>query len=65
MTREALQAQWQELRGKFREHWGRFTDAEVQRLHGRSDELIGKIQERYARSRSEAERDLDGWLATL
>jgi uncharacterized protein YjbJ (UPF0337 family) len=34
-------------------------------MRGESDELIGKIQEKYGRSRDEAERELDRWLDAL
>ena len=44
---------------------GQLTDDDVDRLAGKRDELIGKIQERYGYQRDEAEREVDaavrGW----
>jgi uncharacterized protein YjbJ (UPF0337 family) len=31
-------------------------------MQGNAEMLIGKIQERYGRTREEAEREFDGWF---
>jgi uncharacterized protein YjbJ (UPF0337 family) len=61
MNRDTLQGQWTQLKGSIREQWGKLTDDDVDQIHGRSEQLIGKIQERYGVGRAEAERQLDSW----
>jgi uncharacterized protein YjbJ (UPF0337 family) len=38
---------------------GRLTDDELDRLSGRRDQLVGKIQESYGYERDRAEREVD------
>jgi uncharacterized protein YjbJ (UPF0337 family) len=47
---------WQQVRGKIKEQWGRLTDDELDQLEGKSDQLAGKLQERYGLAKDEAER---------
>ena len=62
MNRDTLRGQWMQLKGKVRQQWGELTDDEIDQVQGNAEMLIGRIQERYGRSRDEAEREVDGWL---
>jgi len=62
MNRDTLKGQWMQLKGKVRQQWGKLTDDEIDRAQGDAEIIIGKIQERYGRSREEAEREFDRWL---
>jgi uncharacterized protein YjbJ (UPF0337 family) len=62
MNRDTLKGQWMQLKGKVRQQWGQLTDDEIDQMQGNSEMLIGRIQERYGRSREEAEREVDRWL---
>jgi uncharacterized protein YjbJ (UPF0337 family) len=46
-----------QFKGKIREQWGKLTDHEIDQMQGNAEMVIGKIQERYGRSREEAERE--------
>ncbi|OLC15868.1 MAG: general stress protein CsbD [Candidatus Rokubacteria bacterium 13_1_40CM_69_27] len=62
MNRDTFKGQWMQLKGKVRTQWGKLTDDDFEQAQGNAEMLIGKIQERYGRSREEAERELDRWL---
>jgi uncharacterized protein YjbJ (UPF0337 family) len=62
MNRDTLKGQWMQLKGKVRQQWGQLTDDEIDQMQGNAEMLIGRIQERYGRSRDEAEREVDHWL---
>jgi uncharacterized protein YjbJ (UPF0337 family) len=54
-----------ELKGKWKQHvgaakiaWGKLTEDELLVVDGRRDKLAGAIQERYAISRDEADRQV-------
>ncbi len=64
MNRDTLKGQWMQLKGRIRQQWGNLTDDDVDRMQGTAEELIGKIQERYGRTREQAEQELDRWLAS-
>ena len=62
MNRDTLKGQWMQLKGKVRQQWGKLTDDDLDKAQGNAEILIGKIQERYGRSREEAEREFDRWF---
>jgi uncharacterized protein YjbJ (UPF0337 family) len=47
-----------QLRGKIRAQWGKLTDNDLDRIAGRRDQLIGRVQERYGVAKEEAERQV-------
>ncbi len=59
MNRDRLEGQWEQVKGKVRERWGKLTDDDLQRVKGQSEQLAGRIQEKYGISREEAERQID------
>ena len=62
MNTDVLRGKWNQLKGKVRRQWGDLTDDDVDKIQGDSEVLLGRIQERYGRSREEAEREVDRWL---
>ncbi|MGH7264603.1 MAG: CsbD family protein [Candidatus Rokuibacteriota bacterium] len=62
MNRDTLKGQWMQLKGKIRQQWGKLTDDEVEQLQGNSEQLIGRVQERYGYTRQQAEQEVDRWL---
>ena len=62
MNEDTLKGQWMQLQGKVRQQWGRLTDDDVAQIQGSSEILRGKIQERYGRTREQAEDDVTRWL---
>ena len=61
MNEDTLKGQWTQLKGQVREQWGKLTSDDVDEVQGRSEQLIGKLQERYGMARDEAERQLNSW----
>ena len=63
MNSDIMQGQWNQLKGKIKQQWGRLTDDDLAEINGDRDLLIGKLQELYGRSREDAEKDLERWAA--
>jgi uncharacterized protein YjbJ (UPF0337 family) len=59
---DILKGKWKQLKGRIKQEWGDLTDNEVEQIEGSRDLLAGKIQERYGRSRQEAEEEVADWL---
>ena len=59
MNADELKGQWKQLKGKAKVKWGEITDDELDQIEGRRDQLVGKIQERFVKSKEEAEREVD------
>ena len=57
MNKDTLEGQWKQIKGKAKAKWGDLTDDELTEINGNAERLAGLIQERYGRSREEAERE--------
>ena len=51
---DQIRGNWNQLKGKVREKWGLLTNDDLEHIAGHKDRLIGKIQERYGKSKWEA-----------
>jgi len=56
MNSDRTAGQWKQIKGRIKEQWGRLTDDEIAQLEGNSEQLVGRLQERYGLAREEAER---------
>jgi uncharacterized protein YjbJ (UPF0337 family) len=64
-TSDILFGKWHELKGQVRKQWGKLTDDDFLRLSGKTEELVGVLQERYGYGKVQAEREIDHWLKNL
>ena len=62
MNEDVLKGQWLQLKGKVREKWGKLTNDDLEKVQGRTEQLVGRIQERYGIARTEAERQVNEWI---
>ena len=56
MDSDRAAGMWKQVKGKVKQQWGKLTDDDLQQLEGHSDQLAGKLQERYGLAKEEAER---------
>lgn len=63
MNQDVLKGKWNQLKGNVRKQWGKLTDDDVDQIQGDSEILLGRLQERYGRTKEEAQREVDNWLA--
>ena len=57
MNSDRTAGQWKQIKGSIKEKWGKLTDDEITQLEGHSEQLVGKLQEKYGLEREEAERE--------
>ena len=57
MNKDILQGKWRELKGKVKEQWGRLTDDDPDKIDGKSEQLLGLLQQRYGYARDKAEEE--------
>lgn len=65
MNEDIFEGKWYQLKGKVKQHWGKLTDDDLNRISGKRDEILGLVQERYGWERERAESDLDEFLSGL
>jgi uncharacterized protein YjbJ (UPF0337 family) len=55
---QALQGQWNQIRGELKKKWGQLTDDDLRFANGNIDQLVGKIQQRTGEAREAIEQFL-------
>ena len=51
MNTTTIEGNWQQVKGKVREQWGKLTDDDMTVIAGKRDQLIGTLKERYGKSK--------------
>jgi uncharacterized protein YjbJ (UPF0337 family) len=59
MASNILAGNWKQLKGKIKQQWGKLTDDDFDVISGKRDELIGRLQAAYGKSRAEVEKEVD------
>ncbi len=62
MNTDQLQGKWKQVKGSLKERWGKLTDDDITAINGQSDQLVGRIQERYGVARQDAQNQVDEWM---
>jgi uncharacterized protein YjbJ (UPF0337 family) len=57
MNKDVLQGRWRERKGKVKEQWGKLTDDDLDKIEGKSEQLLGLLQQRYGYARDKAEEE--------
>jgi uncharacterized protein YjbJ (UPF0337 family) len=65
MNWDRIEGNWKQFKGQAKRKWGELTDDDLDKLEGRRDELIGKIQERRGIARDKAEKEVREWANSL
>ncbi len=61
MNKDTFEGKWKELKGDVRKQWGKLTNDDVDKIAGSYEQLVGKIQEKYAVAKDEAKRMIERW----
>lgn len=62
MNKDQLVGKWDQVKGQIKEKWGKLTDNDITVIHGREEQLLGKIKERYGYGQEEAERQVTAFM---
>lgn len=58
INQDIIQGKWKQIKGKVQQKWGDLTDDDMQQAEGSREYLVGKVQERYGRTRDQAEKEV-------
>jgi uncharacterized protein YjbJ (UPF0337 family) len=59
MNSDTVKGQWKQLKGEVKKQWADLTDDDLLFIEGSRDNLVGRLQERYGKSRDAAEREVN------
>ena len=65
MASHIIKGNWKQLSGKIKEKWGKLTDSDIDRINGRREMLVGKLQESYGKARADIEKEVDDFFDSL
>jgi uncharacterized protein YjbJ (UPF0337 family) len=65
MNWDRIEGDWQQLKAKIREKWGKLTDNDLEVIRGKRDALIGALKSRYGFEKDRASTEVDNYVATL
>lgn len=65
MNNDIIKGKWKQLKGDMKQRWGDLTDDDLQYAEGTRDYLVGKVQERYGRTRDQAEKEVRAFESEL
>ena len=65
MKMKDVKRNWKALRACVQERWDKLTREELDQIAGNYDRLIGKIQEKYGLTLTQAEHELSEFRTTL
>jgi uncharacterized protein YjbJ (UPF0337 family) len=62
MNADVFKGKWKQLKGEVKSQWGKLTDDDLDRVEGDTEQLIGRVQERYGYAREEAQKEVDAFI---
>jgi uncharacterized protein YjbJ (UPF0337 family) len=65
VNNDILEGKWKQVRGQAKEWWGKLTDDDLDRVAGKSEQLIGLLQEKYGYTRERAEEEFNSRIKGL
>jgi uncharacterized protein YjbJ (UPF0337 family) len=65
MNKDMAQGSWNEIKGKIKAQWGKFTDDDLETFKGNLDQLTGKLQKTYGYTREQAELEFKQFRSKL
>ncbi|MEP7357963.1 MAG: CsbD family protein [Anaerolineales bacterium] len=63
MNEDILEGKWKQVKGNVRNWWGKVTDDDLDRIGGKSEKMVGLLQERYGWTKERANEELSTRLA--
>lgn len=64
MNWDQVKGNWKEFRGKVHEQWGKLTNDDLDVIDGRREQLAGRIQTIYGKTKEEAEKEIDAFTSS-
>ncbi|MEH6830210.1 CsbD family protein [Sulfitobacter sp.] len=65
MNWDTIQGNWKQYKGQAQQKWGELTDDDLDTAEGAREELEGKIQAKYGKTKEEAKQEVDDFISSL
>ncbi len=61
MNSDQLEGKWKQIKGEFKQKYGKVTDDDTTFYEGKFDEMLGRLQERTGKTKEEIKDEIDNW----
>lgn len=61
MNEDQFKGKWKQVKGKMKQKYADLTDDDLMYVEGKSDELLGRLQEKTGKSKEELKEQIDKW----
>ena len=58
-----IEGKWEQIRDLVKEKWAKLTDSDLLEIHGKGDQLKGKLRERYGLTKVEIDSELNNFIS--
>ena len=59
MNNDQLEGKWKQVKGQFKQKYGKVTDDDTTYAEGKFDEMLGRLQEKTGKTKEELQREID------
>ncbi len=61
MNEDQFKGQWNQAKGKMKQKYAELTDDDLKYTEGKSDELLGRLQEKTGKAKSELKKEIESY----
>ncbi len=61
MNEDQFKGKWNQVKGKMKQQYADLTDDDLKYAEGKSDELLGRLQEKTGKTKEELKKQIDKW----
>ena len=61
MNKNEFEGNWNILKGKIKEKWGKFTNDDIAKMNGKYDQFVGQLEKKYNYTKEQVEREMKSW----
>ena len=61
MNEDQFKGKWTQVKGKLKQKYADLTDEDLKYAEGKSDELLGRLQEKTGKTKEQLKEQIDKW----
>lgn len=61
MNKDQLEGKWKQIKGDFKQKYGKLVDDDSIFAEGKFDEMLGRLQEKTGKTKEELQDEIEKW----
>lgn len=61
MNEDEFKGKWNQAKGKLKQKYGQLTDDDLKYAEGKSEELLGRLQEKTGKTKKELKEEIENY----